>query len=44
MVETDVLSRLLGLLQDQVLGVRQSSTEAITTFTKFGRLMYQFVL
>ena len=44
MLETDVLSRLLGLLQDQGLDVRQSSTEAITTFAMFGRLMYQFVL
>ena len=44
MVESHVLDRLLDLLQDQELDVRQSSIKAITALAKIGRLIYHFVL
>ena len=47
MAETDVLPRLVGLLQDQDLDVRQSSIEiieAITALANFGWLINHFVL
>ena len=43
-VETDVLVRLVGLLQHQDSDIRQSSIEVITTLAKFGTLIYHFVL
>jgi hypothetical protein len=44
MVETNVLTRLVGLLQDKDSDVRQSAIEAITALAKFGKLIYHFVL
>ena len=44
MVETDVIARLVGLLQDQNSYVCQSSIGAITALATFGRLIYHFVL
>jgi hypothetical protein len=43
MAETDVLARLVGLLQDYYPDVRQSAIEAITALSKFGRLIYHSV-
>ena len=40
MVETNVLTRLVGLLQDSRSYVRQSSVEIITTLATFGALTY----
>jgi hypothetical protein len=42
-VETDVLARLVGLLQDQDSGVCQSSIEVIIALAEFGRLINHFV-
>ena len=44
MVETDVLDRLLNLLQDQNSDVCQLSIKAIIAFAKIRRLMYHFLL
>jgi hypothetical protein len=44
MVETDVLARLFGLLQDPGWGARLSFIEVITALAIFGRLIYYFVL
>jgi hypothetical protein len=44
MVETDVLTCLVGLLQDGDAVVRKSSIKAITALAKFGRLIHYFVL
>ena len=44
MVETDVLTRLVDLLQAQISDECQSSIEAIIALAKFGRLINHFVL
>ena len=44
MVEKKIIARLVGLLQDQAFGVRQSSIKAITALATFGRLIYHLVL
>jgi hypothetical protein len=44
MVESDVLSHTVGLLQDYYPDVRQSVIELITALAKFGRLIYYSVL
>ena len=41
---TYVIARLLGLLQDPRSDVRQASIDVIAALTKFGRLIYHFVL
>ena len=43
-VEPDVFTRLIGLLQNPDWGVRQSSVEVITTLAEFGRLIYHIVV
>jgi hypothetical protein len=40
MVETDVLARLVGFLQDKDSDIRRSSANAVTSLAKFGRLIY----
>ena len=44
MVKSDVLVRLVDLLQGQDSDIRQSSIKAITALAKIGRLIYHFVL
>jgi hypothetical protein len=44
MVETDVVSRIFGLIQDSGWGTRWSPVKAIAALGKFGRLIYYFVL
>ena len=41
-VDTNVLARLFGLLQNRGSDIRQSSIEVITALAKFGRLIYHF--
>ena len=43
-METYVIARLFGLLQDSHLDVRQASIDVITALAKFGKLIYHFVL
>lgn len=42
MTETDVLARLLGLLQDRNKDVQLSSVNAITILVKFGWFLFHF--
>ena len=44
MIKTDVLARLVGLLQDRFSHVCQSSVDVIVALANFGRLIYHFVL
>ena len=41
-VDTNVLARLFGLLQNRGSDIRQSLIEVITALAKFGRLIYHF--
>ena len=43
-VETNVLTRLFGLLQHQDSDIRQSSIEAIAALAKVGKFICHFVL